>query len=106
MPEQWTAGRKAWVAAGIGAGLVVREMYRRVREADLRGQVALITGGSRGLGFLLAREFARQGCRIVICARDDEELSPGPRRPGARGRRRSGSALRRDEPERGRWPDR
>jgi NAD(P)-dependent dehydrogenase (short-subunit alcohol dehydrogenase family) len=37
--------------------------------------VALITGGSRGLGFLLAREFAREGCSIVICARDDRELS-------------------------------
>jgi NAD(P)-dependent dehydrogenase (short-subunit alcohol dehydrogenase family) len=75
MSEQWTANRKAWVAAGIGLGLVGRELYRRRREADLHGQVALVTGSSRGLGFLLARELARQGCRIVICARDDEELA-------------------------------
>ncbi|MNY03412.1 putative ketoacyl reductase [compost metagenome] len=36
--------------------------------------MVLITGGSRGLGLLLAREFARQGCRLAICARDEAEL--------------------------------
>ncbi|MCA1666531.1 MAG: SDR family NAD(P)-dependent oxidoreductase, partial [Thermomicrobia bacterium] len=34
----------------------------------------LVTGGSRGLGLQIAREFARVGCRIAICARDEEEL--------------------------------
>lgn len=42
--------------------------------AGLSGQVALVTGSSRGLGFLLARELAREGCRLVICARDADEL--------------------------------
>jgi NAD(P)-dependent dehydrogenase (short-subunit alcohol dehydrogenase family) len=41
---------------------------------DLEGRVVIITGGSRGLGFLLAREFLRQGARVAICARDDQEL--------------------------------
>jgi NAD(P)-dependent dehydrogenase (short-subunit alcohol dehydrogenase family) len=41
---------------------------------EMSGRVALVTGGSRGLGFLLARELAREGCRVVICARDVEEL--------------------------------
>lgn len=41
----------------------------------MRGQVVLITGGSRGLGLLMAREFASLGCRIVICARDEETLA-------------------------------
>jgi NAD(P)-dependent dehydrogenase (short-subunit alcohol dehydrogenase family) len=59
---------------GLGLGLAGREALQRLREADLRGQVALITGGSRGLGFLLARELAREGCRLVICARDEQEL--------------------------------
>lgn len=44
-------------------------------EADLTGQVALITGGSRGLGLILARQLAEQGCRLVICARDEQELA-------------------------------
>jgi NAD(P)-dependent dehydrogenase (short-subunit alcohol dehydrogenase family) len=67
--------RVALLTAGIGLGLAGREAASRLNEADFHGQVALITGSSRGLGLLLAREFAREGCRIVICARDPEELS-------------------------------
>jgi NAD(P)-dependent dehydrogenase (short-subunit alcohol dehydrogenase family) len=61
--------------AGIGIGLLGRELIGHRRRADLSGQVALITGGSRGLGFSLAREFAREGCRFALCARDESELS-------------------------------
>jgi NAD(P)-dependent dehydrogenase (short-subunit alcohol dehydrogenase family) len=60
-------------AAGIGMALAGRKLLARPR-ADLTGEVAIITGGSRGLGFLLARELAREGCRVVICARDGAEL--------------------------------
>lgn len=41
---------------------------------DLTGRVALVTGSSRGLGFLLARELLREGCRVIVCARDPDEL--------------------------------
>lgn len=34
----------------------------------------MITGGSRGLGLVLAREFAREGARLAILARDADEL--------------------------------
>jgi NAD(P)-dependent dehydrogenase (short-subunit alcohol dehydrogenase family) len=46
----------------------------RRRRASLAGQVAIVTGGSRGLGFLIARELAREGCRVVICARGEDGL--------------------------------
>jgi NAD(P)-dependent dehydrogenase (short-subunit alcohol dehydrogenase family) len=49
-------------------------LYRRLGEVRLAGKVALITGGSRGLGFVLARELGRRGMRVVVCARDEEEL--------------------------------
>ncbi len=60
---------------GLAAvALFAREALARRREADLSGQVALVTGGSRGLGYLLARELMREGCRVSICARDGSEL--------------------------------
>ncbi len=41
---------------------------------ELAGRTALVTGASRGLGFLVARELLQQGCRVAVCARDAEEL--------------------------------
>lgn len=69
-------GRYAWAAAGIGLGLAAAAIaWPRLRSReDLSGQTVLITGGSRGLGLALAREFADQGCRIAICARDHDQL--------------------------------
>jgi short-subunit dehydrogenase len=61
----------AAAAAGTAAGLAVLRARRRV---DLSGQVVLITGGSRGLGLALAREFASRGCHLILCARSGDEL--------------------------------
>jgi NAD(P)-dependent dehydrogenase (short-subunit alcohol dehydrogenase family) len=41
---------------------------------SLEGKVVLITGGSRGLGLVLARELATHGARLVVASRDAEEL--------------------------------
>jgi short-subunit dehydrogenase len=43
-------------------------------EDDLTGEVAVVTGASRGLGLLLATELARRGARLLICAQDQGEL--------------------------------
>jgi len=61
-------------AAGAGALFCLRALRQRGRFYDLRGRVALITGGSRGLGLVIARELAREGALLAICARDREEL--------------------------------
>jgi len=44
------------------------------RKRFYPGQVAVITGGSRGLGFALAQRFGRAGMKLVLAARDEDEL--------------------------------
>lgn len=39
------------------------------------GELALVVGGSRGLGFLIARELLSRGCRVVLSARNETELA-------------------------------
>jgi NAD(P)-dependent dehydrogenase (short-subunit alcohol dehydrogenase family) len=63
-----------WLAAGAGAYFCYRTLTRSARALDLRGKVVLITGGSRGLGLAMAREFARHGARLALAARDRDEL--------------------------------
>jgi len=65
------------MAAGtaLALGLATREALVQRREAVLPGNVAIVTGGSRGLGLAISRELARNGCRLAICARDEAELA-------------------------------
>ncbi len=42
---------------------------------DIRGSGALITGGSRGLGEALAKTLAKRGAKVVLVARNENELA-------------------------------
>src|SRR4051794_37213007 len=64
----------ALAAIAAGAFLTGRTILRRSRRIDLNYRTALVTGGSRGLGLILARELLHRGCRVAICARDQDEL--------------------------------
>jgi NAD(P)-dependent dehydrogenase (short-subunit alcohol dehydrogenase family) len=68
------AGMIAFGAAAGGALMLARATLRRERDFDFRGKIAIVTGGSRGLGLVLGRQLASRGARVVICARDPEEL--------------------------------
>ena len=72
-------------AAGIGLCLAARSLVRQSRWMDLYGRSVFITGGSRGLGLLLAREFLDQGARVAVCARDADELDRAAVDLGRRG---------------------
>ena len=61
-------------AAGVGAFFLARAVSRR-SNYDFSGKSVVITGGSRGLGLVLARQLADRGARLTLVARSDEELS-------------------------------
>jgi 3-oxoacyl-[acyl-carrier protein] reductase len=48
-------------------------------DLGLRGKVALVAGSSRGLGRAVAHELAREGCALVLCSRDAEEIEAAAR---------------------------
>lgn len=73
-----------WLAA-IAGFAVARELIQRRHFIELQGKVVLITGGSRGLGLLVAQEFARQGAKLVLCARDEDELARAQKLLSAQG---------------------
>jgi short-subunit dehydrogenase len=60
----------------IGALLssLLLDRWWRDRIYNLNGKNVLITGGSRGLGLVMARQLIEAGARLAICARDREEL--------------------------------
>ena len=62
------------LGAALGAVVLARGLLRRWTAYDVRGKVALITGGSRGLGLVIARELAARGAKVAICARRRDEL--------------------------------
>lgn len=68
--QKWIAG----AAVGFGAALAARQMVRRARAIDFRNRVVLVTGGSRGLGFVIARQLAAEGARIALVARTADDL--------------------------------
>src|SRR3954462_9627657 len=45
-----------------------------IMDLELLDKVALVTGGSRGLGFASAAALVREGCRVTICARGEAKL--------------------------------
>lgn len=62
-----------WLAAGSAvAGVLAYRWSSRGRP--FAGRVVLITGGSRGLGLVLARHLADQGARVALMARNRQEV--------------------------------
>ena len=69
-------GRKTLI--GAGSLLAGRFIYNTVRDAirarSFEHSVVVISGGSRGLGLLMGKEFAKEGASLALLARDEAEL--------------------------------
>lgn len=65
---------KLGLAGVAGTAFVAWNALRRRSWFDLEEKTVLITGGSRGLGLQLAREFGKRKARVAICARNQQEL--------------------------------
>src|SRR5919106_5152531 len=62
------------LAAGAAAGWAAMRLLRDHETFSFYGKTVLITGGSRGLGLVLARDVAAEGARVAICGRDAAAL--------------------------------
>src|SRR3954464_11053342 len=74
------------LAAGAGAALVATRLSRARLAIAFEGRVVVLTGGSRGLGLVMARQLVDEGARVVLLARDLDELERAREELDARGR--------------------
>jgi 3-oxoacyl-[acyl-carrier protein] reductase len=79
LPVTGSRGYGARIAARLDARIIAcrRQRYAKRRlttELGLSGKVAVVTGGSEGIGRATARSLGREGARVVICARRADVL--------------------------------
>jgi len=65
----------AAAGAGIGAAWLAWRLARARHAISFADRVVVITGGSRGLGLVMARRFVTEGAHVVLIARDTGELA-------------------------------
>ena len=85
MTMKMTKSQSAALALG---GIVIGSWAMRearTRSYSFEGKVCLITGGSRGLGLVLARQICAEGGRVALLARDVDELTRAHDEVAARG---------------------
>ena len=70
---------RSGIAATMAAAWI-GYLIRRPSREPFRGKTVIITGGSRGLGFALARVFAREGANLALLARSSDQLHTAARR--------------------------
>jgi NAD(P)-dependent dehydrogenase (short-subunit alcohol dehydrogenase family) len=68
-----------WAVTAGACGFALSRLLRALRAIDFTGKPVLIFGGSRGLGLVIAREFAAEGARVTLAARNLDELERAQR---------------------------
>lgn len=67
--------QKAILTAAAYGGAKALYQYIKEQQYSFEYKVVLITGASRGLGLVMARQLAREGAYLSICASNKEELN-------------------------------
>lgn len=73
---------KQWVH---GLGILIRRDAVKQQSEVLSGAVAVVTGGSRGIGLAIANRLAEMGAAMVITGRDEAHIQKACRDIGDRG---------------------
>jgi NAD(P)-dependent dehydrogenase (short-subunit alcohol dehydrogenase family) len=58
----------------VNAKLVETIKMASAADSQLKNKVALVTGGSRGIGKAIAAAYVREGAKVLICARNETEI--------------------------------
>jgi NAD(P)-dependent dehydrogenase (short-subunit alcohol dehydrogenase family) len=72
--QRGSPARGAALLVATGAWLAYRAVRRARTHFEFQGRTVVITGGSRGLGFALARQCVVRGARVAILGRDEAAL--------------------------------
>ncbi len=62
-------------------------------DLKLKGQSAVITGGTKGIGRAIAEALSDEGCNVAICARNADEVAAAVESLSAKGVKATGKAL-------------